>query len=67
MQPFGMRGSKKISDILIDKKVPGRERSRMMVLSDAKRILWLIGVATSEVARIGQKTEKILKISLQSE
>jgi tRNA(Ile)-lysidine synthase len=67
IQPFGMRGSKKLSDILIDKKVPGRERSRLMVISDAKRILWLIGIATSEAGRIGQKTQKILKITLQPE
>jgi tRNA(Ile)-lysidine synthase len=67
MQPFGMKGSKKLSDIFIDKKVPGRERSRMLVLCDAKRILWLIGLATSETGRIGQKTQKILKITVQSE
>ncbi|NIM20657.1 MAG: tRNA lysidine(34) synthetase TilS [Candidatus Latescibacteria bacterium] len=67
MQPFGMRGSKKLSDIFIDKKIPGRERSRALVVSDASGILWLIGVTTSERGRIEKNTEKILKITIERE
>jgi tRNA(Ile)-lysidine synthase len=67
MQPFGMRGSKKVSDIFVDKKIPGRERSRKMVLYDANEILWLIGITTSEKSRIEEKTEKILKITVEQE
>lgn len=67
MQPFGMRGSKKLSDIFIDNKIPGRKRSQMMVLSDSNGILWLVGICTSERGRIVQKSEKILKITVQQE
>jgi tRNA(Ile)-lysidine synthase len=67
MQPFGMKGSKKLSDIFVDRKIPGRERPRKMVLCDADGILWLIGLATTERGRIDEKTQKILKITVQRE
>lgn len=67
LRPFGMRGTKKVSDIFIDSKIPGRERSRKMILCDAEEILWVVGVVTSEKGRIGENTEKILKITIQQE
>ncbi len=65
MQPFGMRGSKKLSDIYIDKKIPGRERKKTLLVADTREILWVIGAATSERGRIGEKTKKILKITVE--
>jgi tRNA(Ile)-lysidine synthase len=66
-QPFGMMGSKKLSDLFIDNKIPGRERERALVLADKKDILWVLGVATSEKTRITGKTKKILKIAVKQE
>jgi len=67
MQPFGMKGTKKLSDIFIDKKIPGSERTGRLVVSDSQGILWLIGVVTSERGRIEEKTQKILKITVRQE
>ncbi|MFH1754943.1 MAG: tRNA lysidine(34) synthetase TilS [Candidatus Latescibacterota bacterium] len=67
MQPFGMKGSKKISDIWVDRKIPGRERSNLVVLCDSEGILWLVGAVTSERGRITEKTKIILKITVQQE
>lgn len=67
MQPFGMKGTKKISDIFTDKKIPLRRRDKMLVIADQKRILWLVGVTTSETTRITDKTGKILKITVNRE
>lgn len=67
IQPFGMRGSKKLSDIFIDKKIPGRSRSRALVVTDRKDVLWLVGLVTSEKGRIDRNTKKILKINIDQE
>lgn len=65
MRPFGMAGRKKISDILIDQKVPIGEKSRIFVLEDKKgEILWLIGKKQSEKARIHSNTRLILQVKL---
>jgi tRNA(Ile)-lysidine synthetase-like protein len=62
MRPFGMTGSKKLSDIFIDKKIPAGERPTSLVIADAHDILWLVGVATSEKCRIRNETRKIVHI-----
>jgi tRNA(Ile)-lysidine synthase len=67
MRPFGMTGTKKLSDIFIDKKVPGRERARSLVVTDAEEILWLVGFATCEKSRIGADTENVVRITVEDE
>jgi tRNA(Ile)-lysidine synthase len=67
MQPFGMTGTKKLSDIFIDKKVPGRERARSLVVTDAEEILWLVGVTTCEKSRIDHDTDKVVRITVEDE
>jgi tRNA(Ile)-lysidine synthetase-like protein len=67
MRPFGMKGNKKLSDIFIDKKIPLRRRDKALVVCDQKRILWLVGVGTSETARITAGTGDVLKITVNPE
>lgn len=43
MTPFGMKGSRKIQDILVDAKVPRAERSRVPVVECEGEIVWLPG------------------------
>ncbi|MEE9269836.1 MAG: tRNA lysidine(34) synthetase TilS [Candidatus Krumholzibacteria bacterium] len=67
MQPFGMQGTKKLSDIFIDKKIPSRDRTRSLIVTDATGILWLVGVTTSEKSRVAETTDKIVRISIDHE
>jgi tRNA(Ile)-lysidine synthase len=43
MSPFGMKGTRKIQDILVDAKVPRAVRERIPVLVCAERVVWLPG------------------------
>lgn len=43
IRPFGMRGSKKIHDILVDAKVPRADRGRIPVVAHGDTIVWLPG------------------------
>lgn len=67
IRPFGMSGTKKLSDIFIDKKIPGRRRARSLVISDANEILWVVGVVTGERFRVTPRTRKILKLQVTRE
>jgi tRNA(Ile)-lysidine synthase len=67
MQPFGMTGNKKLSDIFTDKKIPGRKRSKSLVVADANEILWLVGVTTSEKSRVDPGTGQVVKITVRDE
>lgn len=60
--PAGMTGSKLISDVLIDAKVPRHLKDRTLVLCDAERILWCCGIRASGMARASANTQRVLRV-----
>lgn len=65
MNPFGMRGTKLISDILTDRKATVFDKRRQLVLHDAQgRILWLAGVRTADFCKVGAGTSKVVEITI---
>jgi len=60
--PLGLKGRKKIKDILIDAKVPREEREKIPVVLDQKGIVWLAGFRIDERVKITDNTQKILRI-----
>lgn len=67
MRPLGMEGSRKLSDILVDAKVPRRERALMPVLRDGERIVWLAGARMSQEYRIGPETVRAIRLTWERE
>ncbi|WP_448520551.1 tRNA lysidine(34) synthetase TilS [Rhodoflexus sp.] len=65
MQPLGMTGRKKVSDILIDLKVPRPEKQRAYVLCNVDgQILWLIGYRLSAIGRITDATQSVAMLEV---
>ena len=62
-QPFGMRGTKKLKDLLIDAKVPRQERERIPILASGEEIIWVVGYRTSERFKIGAETKRCLYLT----
>ena len=60
--PFGMDGHKKVSDLLIDSKVPVAEKQRQFVVVSGGEIVWVVGRRLDDRYRITSKTENVLKI-----
>ncbi|MEW6097149.1 MAG: tRNA lysidine(34) synthetase TilS [bacterium] len=61
--PYGMAGSKKIKDFLIDLKVPKRKRDKIYLLEDNKGIIWIMGFnRIDERVKITHTTENVLVI-----
>ena len=65
MQPLGMKGTKKIQDILTDRKVPTENRDRIPIIADAIGIVWVAGHALSERVRISDTTTNALRITIR--
>lgn len=66
--PFGMKGSKLISDYLTDKKKNYFQRKAQLVVADATdKIVWLIGERVSAEASVGPDTIKILTLRYSKE
>lgn len=63
MRPLGMEGSRKLSDLLTDAKVPRRTRGSVPVVRDGERIVWLAGVRMSHEYRVTDKTERAIRLT----
>ena len=62
MWPLGMEGTKKLSDLLIDEKVPKRQRALTPVVRDAAGVVWLAGVRMSEAHKVDENTEQGVRL-----
>ncbi len=62
MRPFGLKGRKKIKDILINAKSDSFEKQRTLVLVNGsdQEILWLIGHRISESVQPDQSTKNMV-------
>ncbi|MDX2196676.1 MAG: tRNA lysidine(34) synthetase TilS [Cytophagales bacterium] len=61
--PYGMNGKKKISDFLIDKKVPLPLKSHLFVIVSGTSIVWLSGHRIDDRYKVTDDTLYIMKIS----
>ena len=62
--PFGMKGSKLVSDFLTDQKLSLLEKRRQLVIADSTdKILWIISRRPDNRFRITDTTRTILRIS----
>lgn len=62
IQPFGMRGQKKLKEVLIDDKIPRSMRERIPLLVDTEGILWIIGNRRCGRAKITVDTKSVLRV-----
>lgn len=62
MSPMGLGGTKKVKDILIDAKVPARERDLVPVVESERGIIWLGGIRLDESAKVTPRTGRFLEL-----
>lgn len=63
-RPFGMSSSKKISDFLIDLKVPLPDKDNVTVLESAGEIIWVVDFRIDDRYKVTQKTSEVLIIEV---
>jgi tRNA(Ile)-lysidine synthase len=61
-KPLGMTGEKKVSDFLIDKKVPVHEKEKVTVIESNGEIVWLVGYRINDDYKITEATTDVLRI-----
>lgn len=62
--PFGMKGKKKVSDYLTDRKFSLPRKEQQWVLCCGDDIIWLIGERTDNRFKVDEKTKKALVIEI---
>jgi tRNA(Ile)-lysidine synthase len=63
-KPLGMHAHKKVSDLLIDMKIPAPAKGRVTVLESDGTIVWVVGLRVSEDFKITERTERGLSIKV---
>jgi len=62
IQPLGIQGSQSLQDLMVDRRVPRRERDRLPVLLADDRILWVVGCRLAADAAITSGTNRVLEL-----
>ncbi len=62
--PLGMKQMKKISDFLIDLKVPVTEKEKVLLLLSGDEIMWVMGYRIDDRYRVTPRTSRILVITV---
>lgn len=62
IQPYGMRGTKKLKDLFIEAKVPRGNRNDWPIWTLQDRIVWVPGIRRSQAAAVSPGTRNTLRI-----
>lgn len=62
--PFGMRGTKKVSDIFSDSKLSLNDKQSTWILTRNDEILWIVGLRASRLFPITDRSTGIIRLSI---
>ena len=66
LRPVGLGGSKKLQDLLVDRKVSRAERDALPIVTDKEgRIVWVAGHVLGEEFRVTERTKAVIILKLR--
>lgn len=60
--PLGMKGKKKLSDFMIDEKIPLNLKKDVRVMLSGKEIVWIIGHRIDDRFKVTTETQELIRI-----
>ena len=64
MVPYGMQGSKLLSDMMTDRKMTLFEKRRQLVVVDVRGVIvWAVGLRTDQRVAVTEDTTEVLEIA----
>lgn len=64
VRPLGAPGTRKLKDVLVDRRVPARERARRPLVVCDERIIWVCGLLIAEEAKITGDSKQLVRLSI---
>ena len=64
LEPFGLAGSKKLSDLMQEKRIPTIRRTGLLVVEDDAGILWVPEIGQAERTRVLPSTRQAVTITV---
>ncbi len=63
--PLGMTGHKKVSDLLVDAKLPLTKKQKVLVLACGQDIVWVAGIKVDNRYKITKNTKTVFSIRMR--
>ncbi len=64
--PIGMKTHKKVSDLLVDLKIPIIKKKQVMVMTSGEDIVWVVGIRISDKYKCDKNTKSVFYIKNQT-
>jgi tRNA(Ile)-lysidine synthase len=58
-RPLGLRGTKRVQDLFIDRNVPRHQRDRTVIVRNAEHIVWIPGEGLDERVAVRPSSQRI--------
>ena len=65
-RPFGMKGTRLVSDIFSDMKLSEPQKRRVLLLTADGAIVWILGIRSGALYSMTASTKRILVLTLRS-
>jgi tRNA(Ile)-lysidine synthase len=66
-QPLGMTETKKISQFMMDSRIPRDWRTGIPIICNGDKVLWVVGYRIDERVKVTEKTKRVLRLKLEEE
>lgn len=66
IQPLGMRGSRLLSDVFTDAKIPVYRKAEIPVFTSGEEVVWVGGLVQSERYKITEDSGQVIKLFVDS-
>jgi tRNA(Ile)-lysidine synthase len=63
--PLGMKGTQKIKDFFMDRKIPTAVRHRVPILTHRDKPVWICGMRMDDRYKVTQDTRRVLRASIR--
>jgi tRNA(Ile)-lysidine synthase len=64
IRPFGMKGTKKVKEIMIEEKIPRDKRDRWPIICSGGKVAWVVGKRSSEDFKVTDETRRVLVVEV---
>lgn len=63
--PYGMKGTKKLSDFFNERKVSSITREEIPLVFAGNELIWVVGMRTSEYAKVSSDTKEFIELRVK--
>jgi len=65
IQPLGLSGHKKVKDLLMEARIPRRERDSWPLVCDQKGVAWVVGVRIAEGYKVEPDAKEVVRLEAE--